>query len=79
MSSKLLPVSPQHGQTKVTPSRLVQNAPSGIDASTEDEEGYPPGFGPVDLTLDACPLRRPLPLGKESWMFSSILSLTFHA
>ena len=79
MSSKLLPVSPQHGQTKVTPSRLVQNAPSGIDASTEDEEGYPPGFGPVDHTADACPLRHPLPLGKESWMFSSILSLTFHA
>ena len=65
--------------TQVTPRRLVFNTTSGVDAPTVGEEDYPPGVGPVDLTADACPLRRLLPLGQESWMFSSILSLTFHA
>jgi hypothetical protein len=31
----------------------VQKAPSGVDASTEDEEDYSPGFGLVDLLMDA--------------------------
>jgi hypothetical protein len=30
----------------------TQNTPSGIDASTEDGEGYPPGFGPIHLMAD---------------------------
>jgi hypothetical protein len=47
------------------PSRLVQNTPLGVDAATEHEEGCLPGFGPVDLTKDVCPIRRALSLGKE--------------
>ena len=52
------------GQTLVTPLWLGQNAPSGVDASTEDEEGNPPGFGPVDLTVDACPPQTPVAPGQ---------------
>lgn len=30
----------------------TQNTPSGVDASMEDGEGYPLGFGPVHLMAD---------------------------
>jgi hypothetical protein len=39
--------------TQVTPRRLVFDATSVVDAPTVGGEGYPPGFGPVDLPADA--------------------------
>jgi hypothetical protein len=39
--------------TQVTPRRLVFDATSTVDAPTVGGEGYPPGFSPVDLPVDA--------------------------
>lgn len=53
------PPSPGQGQPQVTPSRLALTTPSEADAPTEDEVGFPPGFGPAEPTTDADLLSMP--------------------
>jgi hypothetical protein len=43
---------PHHPITQVMPRWLVFNVALVVDAPMMGEEGYPPGFGPVDLTAD---------------------------